>query len=114
MAWTYRSPFSFPAYFPETLRRAVANLHKPELLYSGTSIGCDGVAEDFRYYRWCLREKPEVMPMMTAIVTNYKLRTSRTKFRSQALLYLTATPTAMSDLVTLNPHLERIVSEACQ
>lgn len=114
MSWTYRSPFGFPAYFAETLRKAAANLHQPQLLHSGTSTGCDGVAEEFRYYRWCLRQKPEVLPALTTIVETFKLRTSRTVSETSAALYLTATPTALSDLTTLNPHLSGIVTEACQ
>ena len=115
MAWKYRSPFSFPARYPEALREAVAKLEVPILLHSGTLQSAYDEAEQFRYCRWCLRKKPEVLYSLANLDLTYNIRTSvQALDRGRGLLYLSAKPTALSDLSSLNPHLDRIIADACQ
>lgn len=114
MAWKYKSPHGFPARYPEAMRQAAAKPSTPILLFSGDYESAQVDAEKFRHYRWCLRQKPLAMAAISSIELTYAIRTSCDRHGSEGLLYLTLTPSVLSDLSTLNPHLAGIVAEACQ
>ena len=114
MAWTYRSPLSFPARYPAALRKAVANLSEPVLLHSGTPEDVSSDAENFRHYRWCLRQRPDVDKILGSYLELYQFRTSIEHYPETGLLYLVAKPSKLSVLADLNPHLEDIILSECQ
>lgn len=120
MTWHVRSPQSFPAHFPRILAEAIRFENRSILFGSYKSHGeANAVAAHFRHFRWCLRQQPGVMPRLSALESTYQFRLSRTHEEAivadQAkwiVLYLTATPTKLSQFVNLNPHLSEIISEA--
>lgn len=111
MTWRYKAPQGFPARFPDSLRKAAAQLGKPILLYSGSYESAMNDAEQFRFFRWCLRKKPQAALALAKLSEAYTFRTS---CDPRGLLYLTANENTISDLITLNPHIAGIVLEACQ
>ena len=123
MPWSYKSPLTFPARYPTALRSAVANFQTPVLLHSGPPGEITSEAERFRYYRWCLRENPDVDRTLAHYLSIYQFRTSidaehfwtGSGYEQQQLLYLTAKPGKFTELSDLNPHLQDIfLSADCQ
>lgn len=106
MAWKYRDIATFPAIFPSALRNGLANLDTAILVNTYSSEGsCRDDAEFFRWYRYCLRQKPDFDRELGNIACNYKLRTKILRFASGYGLYLTVSPTPLSELEALNPDL---------
>lgn len=118
MPWAYRSPLTFPARYPIAIREAVANLQTPILLHSGEASVVSADAENFRYYRWCLRQNPDVDRTLSSYFSLYQLRTSLDREKSLGpassirLLYLTASPHKFTELAELNPDLLALIDSA--
>lgn len=116
MTWHLRSPQSFPAHFSRILREAIAFQNRPILFGSYRTHGeANVIAANFRHFRWCLRQQPGIMPHLSALESAYQFRLSRTHESGGfdhpwVILYLTAMPTKLSQLVDLNPHLAEIIS----
>jgi len=111
MTYHYKPPTSFPARFPSALHEASLRPTIPILLWSSANPSdLTWEAERFRYYRWCIRQRPEACPDLAQILSLFNVRTS-----SDGLgLFVTAAESHMSQITLLNPHLEGIVRSARQ
>lgn len=115
MTWHLRSPQSFPAHFGRVILEAVAHEGRPVLFGSYRELKlARSVSNDFRQYRWCLRQQPQILPKLSQIESIYQLRlqTDRSYIATDRwfIVYLTAQPTKFTQLVNLNPHLAEIVA----
>ena len=110
MPWSYRSPSIFPARFPQAIRAAAAKPSTPILLHSGDPATLASDAENFRYYRWCVRQRPDYDRALASMLSAFTFRVSTEApgFSPLHLLYVTAKPAKLSELATLNPHLSEL------
>lgn len=111
MTWSYRSPDRFPARFPRALREAAASPTFPVMLFQGPRSEVIADAENFRYYRWCLRQKPDHSSELYRILSTHQIRTSTEHRPEGSVLYVTAQSTRWGDLSGLNPHLADLIAE---
>lgn len=115
MPWSLRSPQSFPAHFGRTLIEATT--HEGRAILFGSYRGeaeADAVAEQFRHFRWCLRKQPGISPHLSRLEDNYQFRLAKDReylaTERWFILYLTATPDRVGQLVALNPHLASLIA----
>jgi hypothetical protein len=115
MSWTYRDIQTFPALYGNTMLLAAAHLGEPVLFNSFNSFKqAEAETARFRHYRWCLRQHPEVNPHLSSLEERYQFRFSNDCYGGIVGVYLKATPTQLSTLIDLNPHLAPVIAEACQ
>lgn len=116
MTWRYRNIQTFPARYPSALREAVANLGDPILFNSyPTEADAADDCQTFRWYRWCLRERPDHDFVLGSYSDLYTFRISTEPQPSgSCLVYLTAKPTKLSELLELNPDLADIFAATSQ
>lgn len=115
MAWHYRDVQTFPAHYGAAMREAVASLNTPILLFTASNAAdAKSKCDHFRWYRWCLRERPQVLTALSDLETTYQFRVSKDSAPGGVLIYLTASPTKLSDLQALNPKLWSEISAECQ
>ena len=115
MGWHYKDIRTFPARFPIALREAVASLNSPILFetYATRDAALDD-AERLSWFRWCIKQKPDVDKSLGEYVSLYQFRTKIDRSFGRFLLYLTAKPTRLSDLYALNPDLRDIITAECR
>lgn len=115
MAWYYKPPQSFPATFLVALRRAGDNPEVPQIVQSFENLrDAQTLAEQYRYFRWAIRQKPEAMHDLSKILSTYDVRTKIITDDFGSILYLIAKPTKLSEFITLNPDLADQVLPDCQ
>ncbi len=115
MAWRYRDLTRFPARFARAMNEAVLNLNNPILFdHYGSSRSAMAVANDIRWFRWCIREVPSANYDLARLEGLYDFRTSMEQTSGRTMLYLTAKATKLSELETLNPHLAELIAIECQ
>jgi len=108
MSWRYKDPKTFPAYFAETMRKAAASPHEPQLFQSSTTSDLSDLIDLFRRFRWCIRQRPENDRTLSRLELTLDFRLSRDTAPGGTLLYLTARPTKVSELLDLNPELANL------
>ncbi len=113
MGWHYRLPSQFPATYLSGLREAKAN--SPDRIILGQfsrSYEAKALAEQFRWFRWCVRERPDAAKDLSTILEDYDVRTSiESSDIFGYILYVTAKPTKISEFVRLNPQLAESIEE---
>ena len=115
MGWTYRDIQTFPALYANTMIKAAAHLGEPVLFASCDSFKtAESETARFRHFRWCLRQHPDVSPHLSSLEERYQFRFSNDCWGGIVGVYLKATPTQLSELVDLNPHLAPIIADVCQ
>lgn len=115
MGWYYRDPLSFPATFTQGFREAAAMYPNPLLLGTANHRQkLNGLAADFRWFRWCIREKPGAHSALEHIENNFQIRTWKENIEGTWFLYLEIKPTRLSEILRLNPHIENFLLEAPQ
>lgn len=115
MAWAYRDVSTFPARYAESMREAVANLNVPitfGIYHTGGEARA--VAQSIRHFRWCIREKPGSNTVLTSFENMFQFRTQIEHNSGLNVLLLTASPTKLSELSALNPHLSPLIDAICQ
>jgi hypothetical protein len=113
VSWHYRDPRTFPARFPIALREAVSNLNEPiEFDNYPSEAKAEVVRATFRWYRWCLRQQPDVDRQLSRFEEIYQFRFSSEAAMGRIFLYLTAKPTILSTLRDLNPHIAGLFDDA--
>lgn len=107
MTWRWKSPKGFPAIFPEGLRKSVAMLGTPIVLNSGLKEHMLETAAEFRFYRWCLRTRPDHDMALGRMALAYHFRTRIESYPGtfNCHLWLTANVNPMEELAVLNPEL---------
>ena len=114
MSWTYRDVQTFPGLYGNVIIEAIANLTTPRILFTETTEGnSQRKAQHFRWFRWCLRQKPNVNPVLSAYELNYQLRVQTDFIEDRYVTFLTAKPTKVSEIAELNPELSSLIAE-CQ
>ena len=114
MPWTYKPPMNFPAVYGQTIREAVLT-EQPAYLGGFESLGeFKKLAENFRYYRWCVRERPDATREMFLIESSYDIRLSFKKTEAHILGFVTARRTKLADFTALNPELALELFAQCQ
>lgn len=106
MGWYYRIPTHFPATFLQTIHEASAR--SPERVYFGafeTKKKALVLAEQFRWFRWCIREKPEARRDLFLIVCSYDFRTYVEMAGNHYTLWAAANENKVSEFIRLNPDL---------
>lgn len=114
MSWNLRSPQSFPAHFSRIMLEAVAHEGRSVLFGSYRDhANAKHVAQQFRHFRWCIRQQPEIVPKLAVLETTFDFRLSSEEeyinLERWLVLYLTAQPTKLSQFVNLNPHLVPLI-----
>lgn len=112
MTWKPRQPQSFPARYRRAMVEAVATPGSFILLMSGETTAVAADAEEFRYFRWCVRQNPLSDSVLTDYLRRFQFRTSTDRVGGSAALYLTATTAKVADLAGLNPHLADLIAAA--
>lgn len=113
MSWHYRDIRTFPARYPAALREAVSKLDEPIIFDNFASPAlASQAAETLRWFRWCVREHPDVDKQLASFEESYQFRTSVSGEHGRVFLYLTAKPTKLSALRDLNPHLTGLIDDA--
>lgn len=110
MTWKPRQLTSFPARFRRTMVEAAASPGTFILLMSGDRSTVADDAEDFRYFRWCIRQSPLADSILTDYLRRFQFRTSTEKSGASAALYLMASPAKVMELEALNPHLADLIA----
>lgn len=114
-AFTPKPISRFPAKFPALMREAAASLHSNLLLGAfSTRLEAERLAEQFRWFRWNIRREPFADRNLTRIEESLNLKLSITDSPAGFLVYLKARPTALSEILTLNPHVADLIPEECQ
>lgn len=115
MSWAYRDVSTFPARYAEAMREAVASLGTP-ITFGVYRTGGEAraVAQSIRHFRWCIREKPGLNTVLTSFENMFQFRTQVENNSGLNVLLLTASPTKLSELSALNPHLAPIIDRECQ
>lgn len=104
MKWKLRSPSVFPASFGEAVRTALLESREVILFTSKSTSACLKKAEQFRYYRWCLRNAGFVSDVAD-IERDYLIR-SRIGVEGEGYaLYIRVEPDPIASLVANNPSL---------
>lgn len=116
MTWTYRPPQLFPARYLFALREAALSPGTPTPLQSSTLANVTSDAENFRYYRWCVRERPDAHREAYSLVSRNSIRTSvsHSPHSNLVTLYVTCRPSKALSLLDLNPHLSDIINASSQ
>ena len=115
MGWHYRPPANFPAVFANVLREAAATPDTPILLHSSANAkDVETIAERFRWFRWCIRQEPTSNVEFYHILEAFDIRTSTEKDAAGIVLYVTAKPTKISEVVRLNQELASELLPKCQ
>ena len=115
MPWHYRDIQTFSARFQTSMSEAVASLGEPILFnHYGSLAAAETVAETFRYFRWCIRTKPGINRTLDQFEALYQFRLSSETNAGRTFLFVTAKPTKLSELHSLNPHLADLISAECQ
>lgn len=106
MGWKYRDLATFPAIYPNALRRGFLQPDEPVLIHAYASeASARESAEFFRLYRFCVRERPDHDKHIGRIVCDFKLRTRITQDIAGWCLWVTVSPTPLSELTGLNADL---------
>jgi hypothetical protein len=115
MSWHYRDIQTFPARYSTAMIEAVAKLGTPILFNAYSSPHeANSVAETIRWFRWCIRQKPDVNSKLGNFEALYQFRITSETMQGRTWLYLTAKPTKLSELSALNPHLADLIAHECQ
>lgn len=115
MAWTYKDPKTFPADYSRAMLAAVAALDESVVLASFPKRSdALGKAENFRYFKWCIVQKPLADQGLTRLMDRYDFRTGIRKELGQFILFLRARPKLLNVVEDLNPHLAPILREISQ
>jgi len=115
MSWRYKDPRTFSAIYPRIMREAAAQPHIPTLFTSSLSReDLEDHKTRFRWFRWCIRQKPGMDFELTRLEETFDYRVSLDSDPFGLVLYLTARPTKLGDLFTLNPDLARTLPAYCQ
>ncbi len=106
MGWHYKSPQKFPALYPLALRSAAASY--PQSFNLGayhTLRAAKAEAENFRWYRWCLRKYPDIEASLSQIELGSSARATISEILGGYSLDLIVSPPRISSLLALNPEL---------
>lgn len=115
MSWRWKDPRTFPAYYADVLRSAAAAPETPVLLSSTTTRSdLDDIAEHFRWFRWCIRQKPDFDRALSTLEDSFDFRLSKSHTPEGVILYIRARKTKLSDLLTLNQSLIQSLEIRCQ
>lgn len=115
MAWKYKPPQNFPAHFLAVLREAALYPNETVALGSDSRYRpVQALAEKFRHFRWCIREKPTAMNDLSLILDTFDIRTAITNDEVGFILSVIAKPTKLSEFVRLNPELASEILPGCQ
>lgn len=110
MAWKYKDPKTFPADYSRAMLAAVAADENPIVLCDCLSRADAQVkAENFRFFKWCVLEKPLADQAMTKLLEEYDFRTAVKKELGSMFLTLRARPKLLSTIERLNPELAPII-----
>ena len=105
---------NFPAVYGQTIREAVLAEQPVYLGSFNTLQEFHKLAENFRYYRWCIRARPEAMKEMFLIEAGNDIRLSYTKEWDCFVGWVTARRTKLADFTALNPELALELFAQCQ
>jgi hypothetical protein len=111
MTWKPRQPSSFPARYRRAMVEAVASPGSFVLLMSGEASVVAADAEEFRYYRWCIRQNPLSDSILTDYLQRFQFRISTEKSGHSRAMYVSANVAKAVDLAALNPHLLELIEE---
>jgi hypothetical protein len=105
MSWHYRAPTLFPAYFKQGLISATLEPGERQILaYSKSISELKAVAEQFRWFRWCIRQKAADKELFDILET-FDIRSRIEHDEVSYILYIVCNPTKISELIRLNPQL---------
>jgi hypothetical protein len=111
MSWHYRSPHRFPALFLSLLRSAAAYPETPLVFHASPSrTNLETIAEQFRWFKWCIAKDPSVASDLYRLIETYDYRTKIEEDEIGYILRLYARPTKVSEFERLNPDLAAEVS----
>jgi hypothetical protein len=114
MGWHYKPPQVFPAQFFVAIREAVKQPGERVLLARMPDLSdIEAIAENFRYFKWCVKQRPDAHVEMFTALSTYNFRT-RTEDELCYNLWLTATPNTIAEFSRLNPELAASILPGCQ
>lgn len=106
MSWIYRSPLGFPAVYFNSLKTAAACPENSVLVIADKSYKkVQKYAETFRHFKWCIRQRPDVVPDLWKILETYEIRSKIVSDEIGYMLYIVARSTKLSEFQRLNPTL---------
>ena len=106
MGWYYKSPESFPDVFFEGLLGAFISYPNSYNLGTSWSIhGAKRIAEEFRWFRWCLRHEKTIKTKLSEVELNNHTRCSISSCYEGYSLDLVVAPKRLTSLFELNPGL---------
>lgn len=114
MTWRYKNPNQFPAIFTRRLQDAAL---APDTWFTlevvPSSSDAKIVTERWRYFTWCIRQRPAAVPDMARLLEQFDYRSSIKKsgFRLWDIR-VRARPTIIKDLLALNPEHRDLISSA--
>jgi hypothetical protein len=115
MSWHYRAPQLFPALFVNTLRTAASCPDQSVMLGADNDRhNINLLAEKFRWFKWCVRKRPEAMPDLFKILSTYDVRSKVFTDKAGSILFVIARPTKVSEFMRLNPELAAQIVPECQ
>jgi hypothetical protein len=115
MPWFYRDPMVFPHSFHDGIFSPIAQLGSPVLLHIAESESeVLDVLERFRWFRWCIKQRPHLNPELYRAVCSHSFRASTSIQLSKFLIHITAQPNKVSDFIELNPDLANEILPQCQ
>jgi hypothetical protein len=114
MGWHYKPPQSFPAQFFAAAREAIKQPGERVLLSRQQERGdVEAIADNFRYFKWCVKQRPDAQQEIYMLLEAYNLRT-KIEDELGFNLWLTATPNTIAEFTRLNPELAASILPHCQ
>lgn len=112
MSWHYRSPQSFPALFTMSLQKAAQYPDNFVMISAApTRAEIDKQAEQFRWFKWCIRQNVTASRSLANILDDHDVRARIKEDDLGFILFIIARPTKLSEFIRLNPQL---AEEVCQ
>lgn len=106
MAWHYKSPQTFPAFYVQTLREATAEPNVPVPLGSYLALSdAEDIAERFRWFRWCIRQTPTPFSDLNLLLEGFEIRSKIHSDECGHVVFVTAKPNKLQEFIRLNPEL---------
>jgi hypothetical protein len=106
VGWHYRNPSAFPNAYHRALLNACLEPSVPQVINSFPNLANLKVeAERFRWFRWCIRQRPSAAFELARLLDQFETRTFYKEIEGRFILFLIAQPDVLSEFIRLNPQL---------